>query len=102
MSIKKQYFKKKGTCKVTFSLPKSQGNGALKVHVVGEFNNWSTTATPMKPSRKGGFTASVDLEPGRQYQFRYLFDDQHWGNEPDSDGFADTPYGDARNSVLVI
>lgn len=102
MSIKKTYYKKKGICKVTFSVPESQCNGALKAHVVGEFNNWSTNATPMKPSRKGVFTASLDLVPGRRYQFRYLFDDRYWDNDLECDGFADTPYGDARNSVIQI
>lgn len=83
-------------------MPESQGNGALKVHVVGDFNNWSTTATPMKPSRRGVFTTSLDLAPGRRYQFRYLFDGQHWDNELECDGFADTPYADARNSIIQI
>lgn len=102
MSIKKQYLKTRPICKVTFTVPESKVNGARKVHVVGEFNNWSTTATPMKHSRKGVFTTSVDLEPGRQYQFRYLLDDHRWDNETEADNVADTPYGDARNSVIVI
>ena len=102
MSIRKQYLKKKGICKVTFAIPESDGNGAQRVHVVGEFNGWSTSATPMKRSRMGVFTASVDLKQGQEYQFRYLFDDQRWDNEAEADKFAETPYGDARNSVLVI
>ena len=101
MSIKKRHFRKKGICKVTFAVPESRDDGVRKIHVVGEFNNWSPSATPMKRSRKGVFTASVDLEPGREYQFRYLIDDQHWENDPEADHWADTPYGDARNSVVV-
>jgi len=102
MSIKKQYLKKKGICKVTFAVPESEGKEAQKVHVVGEFNNWSTTATPMKRSRKGVFTVSVDLRPGQEYQFRYLFDDRRWDNEKEADKSADTPFGDALNSVIKI
>jgi 1,4-alpha-glucan branching enzyme len=102
MSIKKQYFKKKGICKVTFAVPEPEANGVHKVHVVGEFNGWSTSATPMKRTRKGIFTASVDLKQGQEYQFRYLFDDQRWDNDTEADKSAETPYGDARNSVLVI
>jgi 1,4-alpha-glucan branching enzyme len=102
MSIKKRYFKKKGICKVTFSVPESEGSQVLKVHVVGEFNNWSTSTTPMKRSKKGGFTASLDLKPGQEYQFRYLLDDNRWGNDTEADKSADTPYGDARNSVIII
>jgi 1,4-alpha-glucan branching enzyme len=103
MSIKKQYFKNKGICKVTFSVPpESEGNEVQKVHVVGEFNNWSISVTPMKRTKNGVFTASVDLKPGQEYQFRYLLDDNRWDNDTEADEFADTPYGDARNSVIVI
>jgi 1,4-alpha-glucan branching enzyme len=101
MSIKKQHFKRKGICKVTFSFPENQGNRAQKVHVVGEFNDWSPSATPMKRSKNGVFTTSVDLKQDREYQFRYLIDDQHWENDPEADNSRDTPYGDARNSVVV-
>lgn len=102
MSIKKKYSKKNGTCKVTFTVPVVEGSEVQKVHVVGEFNKWSTSATPMKRTRNGEYTASVDLKPGREYQFRYLLNDAHWGNESGADKLADTPYGDARNSVIVI
>jgi 1,4-alpha-glucan branching enzyme len=101
MSIKKQHFKKKGICKVTFAIPESRDNGVEKIQVVGEFNNWSQSATPMKRSRNGFYTASVDLEQGREYQFRYLIDGQRWENDPEADHWLDSPYGDARNSVVV-
>jgi 1,4-alpha-glucan branching enzyme len=70
MGIRKQYLKSKGICKVTFTVPASESNGAQNVHVVGEFNHWSTSATPMKRSKKGIFTTSLELNPGREYQFR--------------------------------
>jgi 1,4-alpha-glucan branching enzyme len=102
MSIKKQYFKSKGICKVTFGVPESEGNEVGKVHVVGEFNNWSTSATPMKRSKNGAFTVSLDLKPGQEYQFRYLLDDNRWDNDTEADKSAGTPFGDARNSVIVL
>jgi len=102
MSIKKQYLKTKEICKVTFTVPATAGNGAYKAQVVGDFNDWSISATPMKRSKKGIFTTSVNLKKGREYQFRYLFDDDRWDNDAEADRFADTPYGDALNSVIVI
>ena len=102
MSIKKQYVKSKGTCKVTFTVPESESNGIRSVHVVGEFNRWSTSATPMKRSKKGIYKASLDLEPGREYQFRYLLNDDHWVNDAEADKSTDTPFTDARNSVIVV
>ena len=102
MSIKKQYFKSKGICKVTFTVSKPGAGEIQKVHVVGEFNGWSTSATPMKRSRNGLFTASMDLKPGREYQFRYLLDIDRWENDAEADKSAETPYADAHNSVIVI
>lgn len=102
MSIKKQYLKTKKVCKVTFGISESKDDQIRKVHVVGEFNNWSKSATPMKRSKKGEFKASIDLKPGKEYQFRYLLDDNRWDNDPEADKSADTPYADARNSVIVL
>ena len=102
MSIRKNYFKKKGVCKVTFTVPVVASSEVQKVHVVGEFNNWSTSATPMKRSKNGVFTASLDLKPGQEYQFRYLLDDNRWDNDTEADKSAGTPFEDARNSVIVL
>jgi 1,4-alpha-glucan branching enzyme len=102
MSIKKQYSKNKAVCKITFTIQESETNGAQKVNVVGDFNNWSTSQTPMKRSLNGVFTASLNLRKGQEYQFRYLYDDHRWENEIEADKVADTPYGDARNSVIII
>lgn len=102
MSIKKQYSKKKSVCKVIFTVPESECAEVKKVHVVGEFNNWSTSATPMKRSKNGVFSVSVDLKQGKEYQFRYLLDDHLWTNDTEADKSAGTPYGDAVNSVIVV
>ncbi len=64
MSIRKQFLKTKPMCKVTFKIPHTVGNGAENAHVVGEFNDWSTSATPMKRLKNGAFRATVGLEKG--------------------------------------
>ncbi len=102
MSIKKEYARNKMICKVTFEVPESLGNNAAKAFVVGEFNNWSTSATPMKRKKNGIFTATLDLQKGHEYQFRYLLDKDKWENEVEADKLAPTPYGDAMNSVVVV
>lgn len=102
MSINKKYTKDKTKCKVTFLIPSHNTNGAQNANVVGEFNDWSTSATPMKRSKDGSLKTSLVLEQGREYQFRYLFDNQQWCNDPEADRFADTPFGDTKNSVIVI
>ena len=72
MSVKKQYLKSKPICKVTFRLPKNAASGARKAAVAGEFNDWKTDETPMKPLKNGDFTVTVVLKPGKEYQYRYV------------------------------
>lgn len=69
----KGYLKtKKGVCKVTFELPKEID--AQTASVVGDFNDWDVKATPMKRKRDGAFSATVNLEAGKEYRFRYWLD----------------------------
>ena len=102
MSIKKQYLKSKPICKVTFSLTGKETKAVKKAYVVGEFNGWDTRATPMKKQKMGGFVINMDLEKGREYQFRYLLGEDQWQNEVKADKFAPTPFGDSENSVIVV
>ncbi len=102
MSIRKQYLKTKPVCKVTFRISEDIGNSAGTAHVVGEFNNWDHFSTPMKKLKKGAFTATLDLEKGREYQFRYLLDKKNWENDVSADRFERTPFGDSENSVIAL
>ena len=82
--IKKQYIKSRKVSKVTFALPKAEYPEGIKpenVFLAGEFNDWDPTATPMKPNSRGVFQAILELEPGREYQFRYLVNEEHWCND---------------------
>jgi hypothetical protein len=38
MSIKKKFFPEKGICRVVFTLPETVTNQAIKVAIVGDFN----------------------------------------------------------------
>ena len=78
------------------------GSAAETAKVVGEFNNWSSTANPMKRLKSGAFTATLDLEKGKAYQFRYLLDKNKWENENEADKFVPSPYGDSENSVIIV
>ncbi len=53
MSIRKQFLKRKSVCKVTFKVPEEIGNTATLAHVVGDLNDWSTSASPMKRLKDG-------------------------------------------------
>ena len=101
MAIKKRYLKN-GTCKVTFDLPREITESARKVTVVGEFNNWDPSATPMRRQKDKVYKVTMNLEPGREYQFRYLIDEKKWVNDWKADKYVPSPVGNCENSVLVL
>ena len=101
MSIKKQFLKSKPICKVTLSLPKSICQNARQVKVVGEFNNWDTTATPMDPLKNGTFKTTLNLETGKTYQFRYLIDGNIWENDDYADAYVPNEFNTV-NSVVNL
>ena len=102
MSIRKQFLKRKNECKVTFIIPEAIGKPAKTAFIVGEFNDWSTSATPMKKNKTGVFSTTLILETGRSYQFRYLLGQSQWENDPEADGCQETPFGDSQNSVVNL
>ncbi|MFQ6059090.1 MAG: isoamylase early set domain-containing protein, partial [Anaerolineae bacterium] len=92
--LKKRRFKKENVVKVTFVLPSEVE--ADTVHLVGEFNDWQTSRA-MRRQKDGSWRITVDLEPGREYQFRYLVDGQRWLNDPQADNYVPNPYGDQNS-----
>lgn len=84
--------------KVTFSLPKDVQ--AEAVYLVGDFNDWDEKATAMKGDKEGGFSATVSLEKGREYQFRYLVNGNEWHNDWNADKYVQNSFG-GDNSVVV-
>jgi 1,4-alpha-glucan branching enzyme len=102
MSISKKYLKKKPICKVTFNLPAKSVKAAKKVAIVGEFNNWDPKEAPMRKLKDGTFTRTLDLEVGKEYQFRYLINESVWYNDVEADRFAPTGVSLEENSIVVV
>jgi hypothetical protein len=102
--LKKRYIKSRKVCKVTFELPQAEmpeGVDAESVHLVGEFNEWDHTATPMKRAREAAFRVTLELEPGRTYQFRYLVNGEHWCNDWHADGYVLGGFGTDNCAVVT-
>ena len=97
--IKKQFLKSKPVCKATFTLPAEAAPEAKTVEILGDFNNWKAGGE-MKKQKNGIFKAIVELEAGKEYQFRYLIDGETWENDWEADKYVSTPYG-TENSVVV-
>ena len=101
MSIKKQFLKSKPICKVSFKVSKELANGASKVNIAGDFNNWNETSDEMNALKDGSFSLSLDFETGRDYQFRYLLDGNVWVNDESADRYQDSGFN-SQNSVIVL
>lgn len=100
--IKKEYLKKKNACKVTFRFPKIAAPDAKSVSIAGDFNDWNIYASRMKKLKNGDFTITLELEPGKDYQFRYLVDETKWENDWNADKYVKSPFGDSDNSVVAV
>ena len=101
MSIEKKFLKAKPVCKVKFSLSGDSYNSASSILVLGDFNNWQLGETPMKKAKTEVWSVSLDLETGKEYQFRYLIDGTTWENDPEADKFVPSGLG-SENSVLAL
>jgi DNA-directed RNA polymerase omega subunit len=100
--IKKEYVESGNVCKVTFRLPKIAAPNAKSVYIAGDFNNWNIHANPMKRLENGDYDISLELEPGGEYQFRYLIDESKWENDWNADKYVKSPFGDSDNSVIIV
>lgn len=87
-----------GTVRVSFVLP---GHiVAASIAVVGDFNGWSETATPLERVDGGDWTASVELTRGR-HRFRYLLDGTRWENDWRADDYVENDFG-GHDSVIIV
>lgn len=96
--LKKQHLKTKPICKVTFYTPAAIE--AESVYLVGDFNQWDETATPMEMLKDGRFKVTLELEAGKEYQFRYLVDKSEWHNDWEADKYVPNPFS-GDNSVVI-
>ncbi len=86
---KKTPLKNGSVSKVTFELRAE----AQDVHLAGDFNDWSTSGTPLAKRKDGRFTATMTLPKGKEYRYRYVLDGDRWANDADADRYAPNDHG---------
>ncbi len=101
MALKKTYSKDKTKCNVTFTVSAEAAQGAQSVTIAGDFNQWSSTETPLKKAADGSFSVKIALEAGKEYQFRYLLDGCRWENDWAADKYIPAPFSHTDNSVVI-
>lgn len=95
--LKKQSISKGKIQKVTFythNMPDAE-----TVYLVGDFNEWDEAIEPMKKLKDGRFKATIKLDAGKEFQFRYLADGE-WHNDWEADKYVPNPFS-GDNSVVV-
>lgn len=102
MALFKNYPEKGKKCKVTFELSTQAAENATKVQLVGDFNNWSSSETPLKKDKNGNYSVTLSLDQGKEYQFRYLIDNSRWENDWAADKYIHASFSHVDNSVVIV
>lgn len=97
--LKKKFFKTLDECEVTFEYAK---NGAQKVALVGDFNDWQPVAMKKAKKRGSPFRVKVRLPKDGQYQFRYLIDKDVWVNDEAADDYCANEFGESNGVVTTF
>jgi 1,4-alpha-glucan branching enzyme len=86
---------------VRFELPAAIW--ADSVHLVGDFNGWNERSHPMLRDRsEGTWYIVLELQRGREYQFRYLVNSSEWHNDWNADRYVTNPYGGTNSVVSTV
>ena len=72
-----------------------------RVAVVGDFNDWDPSATPLRPVGDGDtWVVELRLKPVR-YHYTFLIDGRRWARDPSEPPAAESDFG-APVSVLTV
>ena len=75
--------------------------GAKSVAVAGDFNDWSTRATPLhRVSEGGAWAVTIPLPPGR-YAYAFVVDGRQWAADPLAPRAPQEDFG-IPNSVILV
>ena len=85
--------------KVSFVLPLSET--PEPVSVLGDFNEWDPLAHPLKKRSNGTRSATVELDGGKRYAFKYLSEGGTWFTEPEASDHEVNEYGET-NSIIEV
>jgi hypothetical protein len=83
------------TKKITFSLPAEI--------VADEFNNWNKEqGFSLKKSKDGSMKATIELEAGKSYEYRYLLDGGRWVNDENASAYTEVSGLGVLNCVVNV
>ena len=85
----------------TFRYTPPAGSADAPAQVAGDFNGWSTTATPMTRATDGSYSAEVSVSPG-VHQYKFIVNG-NWMPDPAGDKSLETDDGHGgKNSGVNV
>jgi 1,4-alpha-glucan branching enzyme len=73
---------------------------ASSVAIVGDFNDWQETASPLHRVRDGVWAITIPLAPGR-YHYTFVVDGTRWEADPLAPRTIEDDFG-RPNSVITV
>ena len=73
---------------------------ASRVHIVGDFNDWDSEASPLQGMGQGVWTITIPLAPGR-YQYTFVVDGTVWVADPVAPRTLEDDFG-RPNSIITV
>ena len=96
VTIQKSTKRKDSKVRVTFTMPAIDGCSCL--YLVGRFNEWNESIYRLQRADDGTWSLTLELEPGREFQYHFRTNDGTWLNDP-SAPHALHPFG-SENSLV--
>ncbi len=84
---------------VQFVLDPREATGATTLHVVGDFNDWDVSATPMT-LENGVWSTSLPIAQGR-HLYAFVVDGERWIADPRAPQTKDPDFGRPTSVVIV-
>ena len=89
--------------KIIFTLPPEIVADANTGVLLGEFNNWDlNNGIGLKKQKDGSMQASVTLDAGKTYQYRFLLNDGRWVNDRNAENFVAVEGLYVENCVITV
>lgn len=88
-----------GNVEVTFRMPPL--DDVVELYLCGDFTDWVVNGVPMKLESDGTWAATLVLEAGRTYRFRYQDNQGRWLNDWEADAYVPNDFG-SDDSVLDL
>lgn len=80
ITIQKSTKGKDSKVRVTFKFPAMSDCRCL--YLVGNFCEWGESVYRMQQADDGTWSLTLELEPGREFRYRFRTDDGTWLNDP--------------------